>query len=194
MGAAYGCLLGIFMGSYTKIDQGFYDVFGAASLTVGSMRMTVSLCVIFLELTNNLLLLPITMFVFLISKTVGDCFNPIAYEIILHLKGLPFLDPHTEPWIRNLTVEELADAKLALVKLYGEEKVPRIVEVLKNITHNGFLVIDQWVFPSLGLPIGAMELKGLILKAPLVAMLRKKWFLTEETNRRVGSERKIKFC
>lgn len=66
MGSAYGCLLGIAMGSYTKIDQGLYAVLGAASLMAGSMRMTVSLCVIFLELTNNLLLLPMTMIVLLV--------------------------------------------------------------------------------------------------------------------------------
>ncbi|KAF6168626.1 hypothetical protein GIB67_005238 [Kingdonia uniflora] len=114
------------------------------------------------------------MFILLIAKTVGDCFNPSVYEIILHLKGLPFLDAHPEPWIRNLTVEELADAKPALVILCGEEKVPRIVEVLKNTTHNGFPVVDQGFFPLVGLPIGAKELKGLILKAHLVAMLRKK--------------------
>ncbi|KAF6138756.1 hypothetical protein GIB67_040888 [Kingdonia uniflora] len=142
MGAAYGRLLGIFMGSYTKINQGLYVVLGAASLTAGSMRMNVSLCVIFLELTNNLLLLPITMFILLIAKAVEDCFNSSVYEIILHLKGLPFLDVHLEPWIRNLT-EELIDAKPALVTLCGEEKVSRIVEVLKNTTHNGFPVVDQ---------------------------------------------------
>ncbi|KAF6172028.1 hypothetical protein GIB67_029446 [Kingdonia uniflora] len=118
------------------------------------------------------------MFVLLIVKTVGDCFNPSVFEIILHLKGLPFLDAHPEPWIRNITVEKLTDAKPALVTLCGEEKVSRIVEVLKNTTHNGFPIVDQGVFPSVGLPIGAMELKGLILKAPFVAMLRKKWFLT----------------
>ncbi|KAL0377300.1 UNVERIFIED_CONTAM: Chloride channel protein CLC-a [Sesamum radiatum] len=61
MGSAYGRLLGLAMGPYTNIDQGLYAVLGAASLMAGSMRMTVSLCVIFLELTNNLLLLPITM-------------------------------------------------------------------------------------------------------------------------------------
>ncbi|KAL0381814.1 UNVERIFIED_CONTAM: Chloride channel protein CLC-b [Sesamum angustifolium] len=88
MGSAYGRMLGIAMGPYTKIDQGLYAVLGAASLMAGSMRMTVSLCVIFLELTNNLLLLPITMIVLLIAKTVGDCFNPSIYDIILELKGL----------------------------------------------------------------------------------------------------------
>ena len=91
--------------------QGLYAVLGAASLMAGSMRMTVSLCVIFLELTNNLLLLPITMIVLLIAKSVGDCINPSIYEIILHLKGLPFLDANPEPWMRNLIVGEHASCQ-----------------------------------------------------------------------------------
>uniref|UniRef100_A0A5B7C227 Chloride channel protein n=1 Tax=Davidia involucrata TaxID=16924 RepID=A0A5B7C227_DAVIN len=175
MGSAYGRMLGIAMGPYTNIDQGLYAVLGAASLMAGSMRMTVSLCVIFLELTNNLLLLPITMLVLLIAKTVGDCFNPSIYEIILELKGLPFLDAHPEPWMRNITVGELADAKPALVALHGVEKVARIVDVLRNTTHNGFPVVDDGVVPS----IGATELHGLILRSHLILVLKKKWFLQE---------------
>ncbi|CAK7328296.1 unnamed protein product [Dovyalis caffra] len=180
MGSAYGRLLGIAMGSYTKIDQGLYAVLGAASLMAGSMRMTVSLCVIFLELTNNLLLLPITMIVLLIAKTVGDSFNPSIYEIILELKGLPFLDANPEPWMRNLTVGELADAKPPVVNLCGVEKVSRIVEALKNTTHNAFPVVDDGVVPPVGLTIGATELHGMILRAHLVKVLKKKWFLPEK--------------
>ncbi|KAH6813778.1 chloride channel B [Perilla frutescens var. frutescens] len=179
MGSAYGRILGIAMAPYTKIDQGLYAVLGAASLMAGSMRMTVSLCVIFLELTNNLLLLPITMLVLLIAKTVGDCFNPSIYEIILELKGLPFLDAHPEPWMRNITVGELADVKPAVVTLNGVEKVGRIVEVLKNTTHNGFPVVDSVSTPPLGSPNGATELHGLILRAHLILALKKKWFMSE---------------
>ncbi|KAK6155403.1 hypothetical protein DH2020_009651 [Rehmannia glutinosa] len=184
MGSAYGRLLGIAMSPYTKIDQGLYAVLGAASLMAGSMRMTVSLCVIFLELTNNLLLLPITMLVLLIAKTVGDCFNPSIYEIILELKGLPFLDANPEPWMRNITVGELADVKPAVVTLNGIEKVGRIVEVLKNTTHNGFPVVDSGVIPPIGSPNGANELHGLVLRAHLILVLKKKWFLQER--RRTG--------
>ncbi|KAK9120068.1 hypothetical protein Scep_018161 [Stephania cephalantha] len=180
MGASYGRLLGICAAPYTKIDQGLYAVLGAAALMAGSMRMTVSLCVIFLELTNNLLLLPITMIVLLIAKTVGDCFNPSIYEIILELKGLPFLEAHPEPWMRNLTVGELADAKSPVVTLCGVEKVARIVEVLRNTTHNGFPVVDQGVTPPIGAPGCATELHGLILRAHLVAALKKKWFSSEK--------------
>ncbi|NP_001312163.1 chloride channel protein CLC-b-like [Nicotiana tabacum] len=179
MGSAYGRLLAIAMGSYTKIDPGLYAVLGAASLMAGSMRMTVSLCVIFLELTNNLLLLPITMLVLLIAKSVGDCFNLSIYEIILELKGLPFLDANPEPWMRNITAGELADVKPPVVTLCGVEKVGRIVEALKNTTYNGFPVVDEGVVPPVGLPVGATELHGLVLRTHLLLVLKKKWFLHE---------------
>ncbi|KAL9243373.1 hypothetical protein vseg_017267 [Gypsophila vaccaria] len=180
IGSAYGRLLGVAMKNYTNIDEGLFAVLGAASLMSGSMRMTVSLCVIFLELTNNLLLLPITMLVLLISKTVGDCFNPSIYDIILDLKGLPFLDSNPEPWMRNITVGELADVKPPLVSLRGVEKVSRIVDVLKNTTHNGFPVIGDNAMPPNGHHTKLMELHGLILRAHIVAVLKKKWFLPEQ--------------
>ncbi|XP_073288752.1 chloride channel protein CLC-b-like [Primulina huaijiensis] len=181
MGAAYGRILGVAMGTYTDIDQGLYAVLGAASLMAGSMRMTVSLCVIFLELTNNLLLLPITMLVLLIAKTVGDCFNPSIYEIILELKELPFLDAKPEPWMRNVTVGELVDAKPAVITLNGIEKVGRIVEILRNSTHNGFPVVGTVTVPQVvSSPNETAELHGLVLRAHLMLVLKKKYFLQEK--------------
>jgi len=182
MGSGYGRLLGLYMGPHTNIDQGLFAVLGAASLMAGSMRMTVSLCVIFLELTNNLLLLPITMIVLLIAKTVGDSFNPSIYEIILHLKGLPFMDANPEPWMRNLTVGELVDVKPSVVTLQGIEKVSKIVDVLKNNAHNGFPVLGDGgvaVPPVVGQANGATELHGLVLRAHLIQALKKKWFFKE---------------
>lgn len=176
MGSGYGRLLGLAMRPYTHLDQGLYAVLGAAALMAGSMRMTVSLCVIFLELTNNLLLLPITMIVLLIAKTVGDVFNPSIYEIILELKGLPFLEPNPEPWMRNLTVGELAAAKPAVVSLSGVERVGRLLEVLNSTTHNGFPVVDHRAKAP---PEAVAELHGLVLRSHIIAVLRKKWFLGE---------------
>ncbi|XP_074316520.1 chloride channel protein CLC-b-like [Silene latifolia] len=179
IGSSYGRLLGLAMKRYTNIDEGLFAVLGAASLMSGSMRMTVSLCVILLELTNNLLLLPITMLVLLISKTVGDCFNPSIYEILLKLKGLPFLNSNPEPWMRNITVGELADVKPPLVSLHGVEKVSKIVDVLKNTTHNGFPVINDDPMPQNPHNTKLTELQGLILRTHLIAVLKKKWFLPE---------------
>ncbi|GKA58987.1 chloride channel protein CLC-b-like protein [Tanacetum coccineum] len=184
MGSAYGRMLGIAMEPYTKLDQGLYAVLGAASLMAGSKRMTVSICVIFLELTNNLLLLPITMLVLLIAKSVGDCFNKSIYEIILDLKGLPFLEAHAKPWMRNITVGELATVKPPFVTLSGIEKVSRIVEVLQNTTHNGFAVVENITVPHVG---QVSEVCGIVLRAHLLLALKKKWLIKEK----ITEEREI---
>ncbi|KAL6623157.1 hypothetical protein ACP70R_033036 [Stipagrostis hirtigluma subsp. patula] len=172
MGSAYGRILALVLRRFARIDHGLYAVLGAAALMSGSMRMTVSLCVIFLELTNNLLLLPITMFVLLIAKTVGDAFNPSIYEIILELKGLPFLEPKPEPWMKDLAVGELAAAKPRAVTLQVVERVSTVVDVLRCTSHNGFPVVDR---PR----PGVSELHGLVLRSHLVAVLKKRWFLPE---------------
>ncbi|EER90148.1 chloride channel protein CLC-a [Sorghum bicolor] len=173
MGSAYGRMVALVLARFVRIDHGLYAVLGAAALMSGSMRMTVSLCVIFLELTNNLLLLPITMFVLLIAKTVGDAFNPSIYEIILDLKGLPFLEPKPETWMKDLAVGELAAAKPRVVTLQVIEKVSTVVEVLRSTPHNGFPVLDR---PR----PGVSELHGLVLRSHLMAVLKKRWFLTEK--------------
>lgn len=58
------------------IDEGTYALLGAASFLGGAMRVPVSLCVILLELTNNLNLLPLMMLVLLTAKAVGDATGP----------------------------------------------------------------------------------------------------------------------
>ncbi|KAK4389787.1 Chloride channel protein CLC-c [Sesamum angolense] len=70
-GSSYGRLVG----PISNLDVGLFSLLGAASFLGGTMRMRVSLCVILLELTNDLLMLPLVMLVLLISKTVADSFN-----------------------------------------------------------------------------------------------------------------------
>lgn len=52
--------------------QGTYALLGAASFLGGSMRLTVCTCVMLLELTNNLSLLPLVMLVLLVAKVGGN--------------------------------------------------------------------------------------------------------------------------
>ncbi|KAG6475987.1 hypothetical protein ZIOFF_065221 [Zingiber officinale] len=56
MPEAHANLASAYKDSYIHSGHGLYAVLSAAALMSGSMRMTVSLCVIFPELTNNLLL------------------------------------------------------------------------------------------------------------------------------------------
>ncbi|CAN1290022.1 Putative chloride channel-like protein CLC-g [Linum perenne] len=165
-GASYGRFVGMLVGSHSTLNHGLYAVLGAASFLGGSMRMTVSLCVILLELTNNLLLLPLTMLVLLISKTVADTFNGNIYDLIMKAKGLPYLEAHAEPYMRQLTVGDVVTGPLRI--FHGIEKVGNIVHVLRITRHNGFPVIDEPPQSE------SKVLYGLILRSHLIELLKKK--------------------
>ncbi|XP_050212682.1 putative chloride channel-like protein CLC-g isoform X2 [Mercurialis annua] len=167
-GASFGRFIGMLIGSRDGLNHGLYAVLGAASLLGGSMRMTVSLCVIILELTNNLLLLPLIMLVLLISKTVADAFNGNIYDLIMKAKGFPYLEIHAEPYMRQLTVSDVVTGPLQL--FHGIERVGNIVHVLTVTRHHGFPVIDE---PPLS---EHTILYGLILRDHLIELLKKKVF------------------
>ncbi|KAH8479703.1 hypothetical protein Peur_068672 [Populus x canadensis] len=169
-GASYGRFVGMLVGSHSSLNHGLYAVLGAASFLGGSMRMTVSLCVIILELTNNLLLLPLIMLVLLISKTVADAFNGNIFDLIMKAKGFPYLESHAEPYMRQLTVGDVVTGPLQVFQ--GIEKVGNIVHVLRTTRHNGFPVVDE---PPLSEP---PVLYGLILRAHLIELLKKKAFMS----------------
>ncbi|GMI81193.1 chloride channel G [Hibiscus trionum] len=177
-GASYGRFVGMILDSHTNLNHGFYAVLGAASFLGGSMRMTVSLCVIILELTNNLLLLPMIMMVLLVSKTVADTFNGNIYDLIMKAKGFPYLEAHAEPYMRLLTVADVVSGPLQLC--HGIEKVGNIVHILKTTSHHGFPVIDEP--PHSESPV----LYGLILRAHLITLLKKRSF--SRTPVRIGVE------
>lgn len=132
------------------------------------MRMTVSLCVILLELTNNLLMLPLVMLELLISKTVADSFNRGVYDQIVTMKGLPYMEAHAEPYMRNLVAGDVVSGPL--ITFNGVEKVTNIIHALKLTKHNGFPVINEPPFCE------APELCGLVLRSHLLVLLKGKKF------------------
>lgn len=167
-GACYGRLVGRLFESISTLDTGLFALLGAASFLGGTMRMTVSLCIILLELTNNLLLLPLVMLVLLISKTVADNFNKGVYDQILKIKGLPYMDAHAEPYMRHLAARDVVSGPL--VTFSGVEKVGNILHALRTTMHNGFPVIDEPPFSE------APELCGLVLRSHLLVLLKGKNF------------------
>jgi len=60
-GASYGRLLGILFGSISDLDAGIFALLGAASFLGDTMIMITSICVTLLELTNDLLMLPLVI-------------------------------------------------------------------------------------------------------------------------------------
>lgn len=173
-GAVYGRLVGRLFEPVSTLDTGLFSLLGAASFLGGTMRMTVSLCVILLELTSSLFLLPLVMIVLLISKSVADNFNKGVYDQIVQLKGLPYMESHTEPYMKHLMAGDVVSGPL--VTFSGVEKVENIVHALQATRHNGFPVILEPPFSE------APELFGVVLRSHLLVLLKTKYFSKERVH------------
>ncbi|KAG6757494.1 hypothetical protein POTOM_037806 [Populus tomentosa] len=143
-----------------------YALLGAASFLGGSMRMTVSLCVIMVEITNNLKLLPLIMLVLLISKAVGDAFNEGLYEQQARLRGIPLLESRPKYQMRNMKAKE-ACGNQKVVSFPRIVKVADVVSILQSNIHNGFPVIDHT-------RNGETLVIGLVLRSHLLVLLQSK--------------------
>jgi chloride channel 7 len=81
-GATYRPLMNMAMKiiyGLSSMDE-FNVLLGVALFLRGFMKMIVSFCIILLEITNNLSLLPeVIMLVLLVLKTIGDGFNGVVY-------------------------------------------------------------------------------------------------------------------
>lgn len=171
-GATYGRIVGTLLGPISDLDPGLFALLGAASFLGGTMRMTVSVCVILLELTNDLLMLPLVMLVLLISKTIADSFNKGVYDQIVVMKGLPFMEAHAEPYMRHLVASDVVSGPL--ISFSGVERVGNIVQALRITGHNGFPVLDE---PPIS---EAPELVGIVLRSHLLVLLKGKGFMKEK--------------
>lgn len=169
IGSTYGRLVGMFVVNFYKklnIEEGTYALLGAASFLGGSMRMTVSLCVIMVEITNNLKFLPLIMLVLLISKAVGDAFSEGLYEEQAHLRGIPLLESRPKYKMRQMTAKEACGAQ-KVVSLPRIVKVADVVSILRANKHNGFPVIDHS-------RNGERLVIGLVLRSHLLVLLQSK--------------------
>ncbi|CAN6677115.1 unnamed protein product [Malus baccata var. baccata] len=139
--------------------------FFTASFLGGSMRMTVSLCVIMVEITNNLKLLPLIMLVLLISKADGDAFNEGLYEEQARLKSIPLLESRPKYQMRKMPAKEASGKRV--ISFPRVVKVADLVSILRSNNHNGFPVIDH-------ARSGETLVIGLMLRSHLLVLLQSK--------------------
>jgi Voltage gated chloride channel len=144
VGAAYGRLIGVFVSAYQQgVDESTYALLGSASFMAGSMRIVVSVCVMLLELTNQLSLLPLMMIVLVIAKAVGDGSGVSGiYQIIMRTKAFPVLTPQPDKSLRHVTAGDLVEHEGEPQAFARVEQVSAIVAKLRACDHNGFPVLD----------------------------------------------------
>ena len=176
MGRLFGELVHKAFPSGNWSSPGIYALIGSASLLGGVMRMTISLCVILMEATGDITYgLPL-MLCIIVAKWVGDFFNEGIYDIHIRLAGVPFLDWETPQMTAHISMSHVM--KSPVVCFHTEERVGRIIDVLKNTSshHNGFPVVDNVPQNVEGRKKTFGTFRGTILRSQLIILLKQKVF------------------
>jgi len=169
LGKTFGTFLQmIFPDVDPPIDSSIYALVGATALMSGFSRITISLCVIIIEITENAqYLLPIMLAV-VCAKWVGDTISKSQYEEMSHLKSIPFLDYHPPHSAFALNISEIMTKD---VICFDEvERLDVIVKVLRETKHNGFPVVRKESEQP------KKTYRGLILRKQLLIMIANQEF------------------
>lgn len=126
---------------------GVYALMGAVGMLAGFSRMTVSLTMITLEITNSMRLLLPVMLVILVSKAMADRLTESVYDIgvMLHPLGNVTvirgeLDDEDMPLLRLLTVHDACSVEVQTLK--REECASHIMATLVQTQFSGFPLVS----------------------------------------------------
>jgi len=152
------------------MDPGAFALLGAVSFFAGVSRLTMSLAVIMVEITNDIQFLLLIMTTIMVAKWVGDMMTHSIYHSLLELKCIPFLDATPVYKEHGNTVDmehyTLGDVmQRPVVTLAEVERLDTLVKVLRETDHGGFPVISQ--------PDNGGKFVGLITRFELMTLLCK---------------------
>ncbi|KAG8442075.1 hypothetical protein GDO86_011026 [Hymenochirus boettgeri] len=127
------------------IDPGLFAVIGSASYFSGVTRLTISLTVIMVEITNDAQSILLVMIAVMVAKTVGSYFNQPLFSSLMQLKCIPYLE--AEPIVVhgkrkvNLEMFSAKDVMKPCITINLQESVFVLAELLSTTSHNGFPVV-----------------------------------------------------
>lgn len=174
IGGCYGRIVGkicidLAGGAYARgtiwawIDPGVFALIGAGSFFGGVSRLTLSLTVIMIEISNDIHMLLVMMSTIMVAKWIADYYTHSLYHSLIELKCMPFINDEI-PSHSNMDRYLVKDIMQGPVVTIPE--IARVDDVrnLFDLTHNGFPVVQETADGSV--------MKGLILKETLLELLR----------------------
>jgi len=160
-GASLGGAYGLFLQQYVdeNINPSAFALMGVGAMMTGIQRTTVSTCVILVEGTGQMKILLPVMFVVVIANYVAHLiYEDGVYDVLVKLKGYPYLDHSKDGCYDVFLVRDIMSKPLVTVR--EKETAIRLVEILRNTSHNGFPVVDEHG-----------RLKGLVRRKQIVALM-----------------------
>lgn len=142
-GAMFGRLIALALNSPRP---GAFAIVGAAAFLGGVSRMTISLCVIMIELTGSLEYAVPTMLAILVSKWTADAISREGvYDLAQNIMGHPFLHADGLLVDEELTARNLCPPQKTMdeitveVDAYGNVEIETMREKLKLLLRRGLL-------------------------------------------------------
>ena len=150
------------------IDPGAFALVGAAAFFGGVSRLTVSLTVIMMEITNDgTYLLPI-MISCISAKWVADFMTHSLYHSLIEAKALPFLDSGPV-YRKNLDLFPVKDIMVSpVVCLSAVPGVEEIVNTLMSNTHSAYPLVENHVHDG---SITGCLYRGTVSRLHLISIL-----------------------
>ncbi|CAH8660170.1 unnamed protein product [Schistosoma bovis] len=180
IGAGWGRIIGHLMHTIDPVhfsDPGKFALIGAAAQLGGIVRTTLSLTVILMEATGNVIVgLPLLM-TLTVAKYMGDCLSEGIYDEHIGLNSMALL-----PWTpHSLSITKRAYDLMSnpVVFLYPIMRVSELVERVTNNLHHGFPVVVGSTDSS---RFSYGTLVGMISSEHLALLLQKRAFLSKDGN------------
>ena len=158
IGGLYGRMVGMLFVDYFGIqtnkywawmDPGAFALLGSVSFFGGVTRLTMSLTVIMVEITNDIHQLLLIMITIMVAKWTGDFLSHPMYHALLEFKCIPFLGHEpmlikSDGSVLNLdlfTAQDTMTTPVRTVNMFAS--VHSICKVLLGCTHCGFPVVKS---------------------------------------------------
>mmetsp|Transcript_5905 Transcript_5905/g.17678 ORF Transcript_5905/g.17678 Transcript_5905/m.17678 type:complete len:877 (-) Transcript_5905:85-2715(-) len=151
-------------------DPGVFALIGAASFFGGVSRLTLSLTVIMVEISNDIHMLLMIMVTIMVSKWISDNVTHSLYHSLIELKCMPFLNDeipnHTAKGYLHMDRYQVSKImQTPVVTVHQHSPVDDIRELLNpNVSHNAFPVVSETAQGNV--------IVGMILKSTLREILR----------------------
>jgi len=174
VGAVYGRIIGKVMLLFTPPSvyntPGIYALLGSAAFFAGVSRLSVSLTIIMIELSGDVLLAFPLMVSIMVAKNLADLIVHPLYHEQLALKGVPYLDRPTH----ELASMRVSDVMTKTVVVLREvESIARIDHLLSKHDYSSFPIVGD-----------DNSYKGMIHRRELKILLsRRDIFLRKPTDR-----------
>lgn len=124
------------------IDPGAFALIGAAAFFAGVTRLTMSLTVIMIELTNETHFLLPLMTAVIVAKLTADSIMDSLYHNLMQLKFLPYLSDelHAHACLELHSVKEVMSTPAVSLPLFGPVK--EVARRMMESTHSAFPVVE----------------------------------------------------